>query len=262
MFTHTLTVRFRDLDAMDHVNNATYLTYLEEARLGFSSDMGINWARFREEGFVIARCEIDYRRPALLGDTLNIELWVSEIGRTRSSSGTASLDPATGKSSPKPKQCRCATMPCAIARSGCPNDGVRTWRATRIGQPTFQRPDRMRFWAWNPLTRQPSDETITSACVARARRWHAWPGFGFGAMGETTGEVVFNTSMTGYQEILTDPSYHGQIVAMTVPHIGNIGVNPEDDESRTRLGAPASSCATLSPRRQQLPRARSRWTIT
>jgi len=82
MFTHTLTVRFRDLDAMDHVNNATYLTYLEETRLGFSSEMGINWARFREEGFVIARCEIDYRRPALLGDTLNIELWAGDIGRS------------------------------------------------------------------------------------------------------------------------------------------------------------------------------------
>ncbi|MFM7590693.1 MAG: carbamoyl-phosphate synthase domain-containing protein, partial [Isosphaeraceae bacterium] len=46
-------------------------------------------------------------------------------------------------------------------------------------------------------------------------------GFGFGAARESSGEVVFNTSMTGYQEILTDPSYHGQIVAMTYPEIGN-----------------------------------------
>src|SRR5438477_9359814 len=45
------------------------------------------------------------------------------------------------------------------------------------------------------------------------------------------GEVVFNTSMTGYQEILTDPSYYGQIICMTCPHIGNTGVNPEDMES-------------------------------
>ncbi len=59
-----------------------------------------------------------------------------------------------------------------------------------------------------------------------------WPGFGFGAEGETTGEVVFNTSMTGYQEILTDPSYDGQIVTMTAPQIGNVGVNVEDEESR------------------------------
>lgn len=58
-----------------------------------------------------------------------------------------------------------------------------------------------------------------------------WPGFGFGAAGETTGEVVFNTSMTGYQEVITDPSYHRQIVVMTTPHIGNVGCNPEDDES-------------------------------
>ena len=56
-------------------------------------------------------------------------------------------------------------------------------------------------------------------------------GVGFGAEGEVSGEVVFNTSMTGYQEILTDPSYRGQIVTMTYPEIGNYGVNPEDVES-------------------------------
>jgi carbamoyl-phosphate synthase small subunit len=58
-----------------------------------------------------------------------------------------------------------------------------------------------------------------------------WPGVALGALGERTGEVVFNTSLTGYQEILTDPSYHGQIVVMSQPHIGNYGTNPEDDES-------------------------------
>jgi carbamoyl-phosphate synthase small subunit len=56
-------------------------------------------------------------------------------------------------------------------------------------------------------------------------------GFSIGAVGHTTGEVVFNTSMTGYQEILTDPSYSRQIVTLTYPHIGNTGVNPEDVES-------------------------------
>ena len=56
-------------------------------------------------------------------------------------------------------------------------------------------------------------------------------GFSFGAEGEAYGEVVFNTSMTGYQEILTDPSYKGQIVCMTYPLIGNYGVNSEDPES-------------------------------
>ena len=57
-------------------------------------------------------------------------------------------------------------------------------------------------------------------------------GWAYGAEGETVGEVVFNTSMSGYQEILTDPSYKGQIVTMTYPLIGNYGVNPEDMESR------------------------------
>jgi carbamoyl-phosphate synthase small subunit len=56
-------------------------------------------------------------------------------------------------------------------------------------------------------------------------------GKGFGAYGESFGEMVFNTGMTGYQETLTDPSYCGQIVAMTAPHIGNTGVNDEDPES-------------------------------
>ncbi len=56
-------------------------------------------------------------------------------------------------------------------------------------------------------------------------------GKALGAVGEVTGEVVFNTSMTGYQEILTDPSYHGEIVTMTYPQIGNYGINPEDVES-------------------------------
>ena len=56
-------------------------------------------------------------------------------------------------------------------------------------------------------------------------------GESFGAGGTAVGEVVFNTSMTGYQEILTDPSYKGQMVTMTYPHIGNYGINPEDVES-------------------------------
>ena len=56
-------------------------------------------------------------------------------------------------------------------------------------------------------------------------------GNSFGAIGETTGEVCFNTGMTGYQEIITDPSYHRQIVTMTSPHIGNYCVNPDDIES-------------------------------
>ena len=56
-------------------------------------------------------------------------------------------------------------------------------------------------------------------------------GTSFGSEGETIGEVCFNTGMTGYQEILTDPSYCGQLITMTYPHIGNYGVNLEDCES-------------------------------
>lgn len=62
-------------------------------------------------------------------------------------------------------------------------------------------------------------------------------GKGFGAAGQTQAELCFNTAMTGYQEIMTDPSYAGQIVTFTFPHVGNVGVTPEDDES----GEPVAS---------------------
>ncbi len=58
----------------------------------------------------------------------------------------------------------------------------------------------------------------------------------FTGSGEAGGEAVFNTSMTGYQEVLTDPSYRGQVVTMTYPLIGNYGVNPEDVESDRNTG--------------------------
>ncbi|KQB11884.1 glutamine-hydrolyzing carbamoyl-phosphate synthase small subunit [Rhodobacter capsulatus] len=62
-------------------------------------------------------------------------------------------------------------------------------------------------------------------------------GRGFGATGETVAELVFNTAMTGYQEIMTDPSYAGQVVTFTFPHIGNVGVTPEDDETADPVAA-------------------------
>jgi carbamoyl-phosphate synthase small subunit len=62
-------------------------------------------------------------------------------------------------------------------------------------------------------------------------------GMGFGAVGETVAELVFNTAMTGYQEIMTDPSYAGQVVTFTFPHIGNTGVTDEDDETAEPVAA-------------------------
>ena len=58
-------------------------------------------------------------------------------------------------------------------------------------------------------------------------------GFALGATGKAVGEVCFNTAMTGYEEILTDPSYAGQIITFTFPHIGNVGTNPQDLEARS-----------------------------
>ena len=71
-------------------------------------------------------------------------------------------------------------------------------------------------------------------------------GRSLGAAGTVTAEVVFNTSMTGYQEILTDPSYTGQIVTLTYPHIGNVGVNPSDEES-ARVAAAGLIVRCASP---------------
>ncbi len=75
-----------------------------------------------------------------------------------------------------------------------------------------------------------------TACLALANGT-VFYGKGFGATGETTAELCFNTAMTGYQEIMTDPSYAGQIVTFTFPHIGNTGVTPEDDETADPVAA-------------------------
>ena len=66
-------------------------------------------------------------------------------------------------------------------------------------------------------------------------------GEGFGAPGTTVGEICFNTSMTGYQEVLTDPSYRGQIVTMTYPLIGNYGVNRSTEKAASRTFGDLSS---------------------
>lgn len=75
-----------------------------------------------------------------------------------------------------------------------------------------------------------------TACLALADGT-VFYGRGFGATGNTTAELCFNTAMTGYQEIMTDPSYAGQIVTFTFPHIGNTGVTPEDDETGDPVAA-------------------------
>ena len=76
---------------------------------------------------------------------------------------------------------------------------------------------------------RPDDATAVLVLDDGTRFW----GRGIGALGTTVGEVCFNTSMTGYQEILSDPSYAGQIITFTFPHIGNVGANPEDLETTT-----------------------------
>ncbi len=87
------------------------------------------------------------------------------------------------------------------------------------------------------MSAAPHLETATpTACLALADGT-VFYGVGFGATGTTTAELCFNTAMTGYQEIMTDPSYAGQVVTFTFPHIGNTGVTPEDDETSDPVAA-------------------------
>ena len=73
---------------------------------------------------------------------------------------------------------------------------------------------------------------VTEPAVLVLEDGRTMSGHAYGAVGYTFGEAVFSTGMTGYQETLTDPSYHRQVVVMTAPHVGNTGMNTQDEESR------------------------------
>src|SRR6201986_2476602 len=89
-------------------------------------------------------------------------------------------------------------------------------------------------------------------------------GFGLGAEGQAVGEVCFNTAMTGYQEILTDPSYAGQLITFTFPHIGNVGTNDEDIETVNMAATPGARGVILhtdfpQPSNYRSTRALDQW---
>lgn len=121
-----------------------------------------------------------------------------------------------------------------------------------------------------------TDSTVSTDATGRAGRRPAvlvledgrsWRGHAYGAVGRTVGEAVFATGMTGYQETLTDPSYHRQVVVMTAPHIGNTGVNDEDDESRRIWVAgyvvrdPARRASSWRSRRELVDELRSQGVV-
>ena len=117
--------------------------------------------------------------------------------------------------------------------------------------PVAQRPEALPPGELARATPRPAGANAALVLADGTTFW----GRGIGAAGQVVGEVCFNTSMTGYQEILTDPSYAGQIITFTFPHIGNVGTNPEDIETVTPA---ASSCAPTSrSRRTSAPRATS-----
>ena len=87
-----------------------------------------------------------------------------------------------------------------------------------------------------PAATPPAWEELVPTALLVLADGTIFEGFGLGAVGSAVGEVCFNTAMTGYEEILTDPSYAGQIVTFTFPHIGNVGANDEDIETSIRGG--------------------------
>jgi carbamoyl-phosphate synthase small subunit len=92
--------------------------------------------------------------------------------------------------------------------------------------------------ALDPALNHTLEVALTVPALLALEDGSIFRGVAIGATGEAVGEVVFNTALTGYQEILTDPSYAEQMVTLTYPHIGNVGVNAEDEES-TRVWAKA-----------------------
>src|SRR5439155_3740874 len=130
---------------------------------------------------------------------------------------------------------RCARRGQARA-SRCGGTRLRVGReAERPQEPVAQLPLRRGATAGSrPLHHVPGpgDAPVTDAAYLALSDGTVFSGRAVGARGSTAGEVVFHTGCTGYQEVLTDPSYCGQIVVMTTPHIGNYGVNANDNESR------------------------------
>jgi len=108
---------------------------------------------------------------------------------------------------------------------------LRTCGPPLVAQPDFAMP------APTPVETRPPLFPPTAPAILALADGTVFRGRSIGAKSTSAGEVVFNTSMTGYQEILTDPSYAGQIVTLTYPHIGNVGLNPEDVESRRPFAA-------------------------
>src|SRR5262249_25311661 len=85
LFTHRLEVRFRDCDPLGHVNNAVYLTYLEQARFGLWRKlwgMDLDVAPAHKPGVILARAEVDYKIPARFGDELEVRVFLARVGRT------------------------------------------------------------------------------------------------------------------------------------------------------------------------------------
>src|SRR5262245_14842763 len=105
--------------------------------------------------------------------------------------------------------------------------------------PAAEDPDPMREPSPPPAAPRDGGRRGSTALLALADGTLLY-GRGIGATGKAVGEVCFNTSITGYQEILTDPSYAGQIITFTFPHIGNVGANPDDTET-SNLAIPSGA---------------------
>ena len=149
----------------------------------------------------------------------------------------------------------------AAARASRDSACSHLWRRVRSrppAHPLYAAPaDVARRRPWQTSEPIPAGRNPSATALLVLADGTVLEGIGLGAIGQAVGEVCFNTAMTGYQEILTDPSYAGQIITFTFPHIGNVGVNDEDIETVNLAATPGARGVILQHRHHravELPR--------
>src|SRR4030067_712579 len=167
-------------------------------------------------------------RSSREGKSPRRDSWISSARAPRGSSDSRRRDPSGREPTPASRSWTRRGSGSSGNRTSGPNRGTAPSSDGRCeaGRSPSSAGDASRTPSSRGSTRMPERKAILALADGTLYR-----GTAFGHIGESGGEVVFNTGMTGYQEVITDPSYKGQMVTMTSPEIGNTGINPDDVES-------------------------------
>src|SRR3989304_4240766 len=167
-------------------------------------------------------------RSSREGKSPRRDSWISSARAPRGSSDSRRRDPSGREPTPTSGSGTRRGSGISVNRTSGPNQGTAPSSDGRCeaGRSPSSAGDASRTPSSRGSTRMPERKAILALADGTLYR-----GTAFGHIGESGGEVVFNTGMTGYQEVITDPSYKGQMVTMTSPEIGNTGINPDDGES-------------------------------